>query len=116
MPPYWSEITYSDHRIGLGAVGNLGIEYKMFHKMAIFIEAQGRYARFNGGFKGEDVYKDSTGLTYTESGKLHLMGYYYHYFANLPDDWIGFPETVVLREAIIDFSGVSLQAGIRIHF
>ncbi len=123
MSPFWSEHTYSDHRIGLGAVGNLGIEYNMSPKLAIFIEAQGRYARFNGGFKGEDVYADSTGYTYTGSGELHLMHSligsriysYKKYLANFSGTG-GIPEIMDLGEAKIDFSGVSLQAGIRIHF
>ncbi len=118
---FWStQRTYSEHRVGLGAVGSLGMEYKMYHKLAFFIEAQGRYARFNGGFKGVYKYWNSNFDFGTIPGNLYyhedqFSGGVYRYFRNEETHTPAIPPNTV-REAIIDFSGVSLQAGIRIHF
>jgi opacity protein-like surface antigen len=106
----------------IGFQGGVGIEYNLIHSVAFFIEAQGRYARFRG-FEGTSASEPSEwgGVlpSFSERGKL-----YYESVPMLPDA----PRLIMVqsappagpggqpREAVVDFSGVSLQAGIRIHF
>jgi hypothetical protein len=103
----------------IGFQGGVGIEYKLIHNIAVFAEAQGRYARF-GGFGGTStsVPGDYGGVlpSFSETGKL-----YYESVPLIPNG----PRLIMVqstppagqpREAVVDFSGASLQAGIRIHF
>ncbi len=105
-----------------GLQSSLGIEYKLLHKVALFFEARGCYAKFRG-LEGSSVLSCSTWDSYVsvhQNGKL--------YYASVPELPLA-PKLIMVQttppargpngetyEAIVDFSGVSLQAGIRIHF
>jgi opacity protein-like surface antigen len=107
---------------GLGFQGGLGIEYKPIRRIGLFVEAQGRYARFRG-LEGTSISEPSDwgGVlpSFSERGKL-----YYESVPMLPNA----PRLIMVqssppagpggqpRQAVVDFSGLSLQAGIRIHF
>ncbi len=104
---------------GIGFQGGLGIEYMLTTKMSFFLETQGRYARFRK-FLGTVVSIDSplsnSGmLYYVELHEPVLTWGRFEISGKTGDSGYVNPTTFE-RDAIIDFSGVSLQAGIRIHF
>jgi hypothetical protein len=107
--------------LGLGLHGGLGVEYSFFRKLAFFIEAQGRYARLSH-FKGETICEAAEGgffPTFSETGRL-----YYESVPLVP----GAPRLIMVqsappagpggeaREAVVDFSGIGLRAGVRFNF
>jgi len=103
-----------------GILGGLGLELNLSSSFSFIIEATGRYARISG-FKGRDRSRDSTGTDHIEEGTL----YFYRAETSGGDSYPllfireNIPaETSVFnpREAIIDFSGFSLKAGIKIKF
>ncbi len=106
----------------IGFHGGLGVEYKLLAKAALFLEAQGRYARLHG-FEGTSNWEQGMwgGLfpPLSETGKL-----YYESVPTVP----GSPRWIMVqsappagpegspRQAAVDFSGVSIRAGVRIRF
>jgi hypothetical protein len=101
----------------------VGIEYKFDRTTGLFIEAQGRYAKFKG-FEGTSTsvpneFNGGVLPSFSETGKL-----YYESVPTIP----GSPRWIMVqgappngpdgkpREAVVDFSGVSLLAGIKIRF
>lgn len=107
---------------GIGFQGGIGFEYDISKNIAFMIEGQGRCAKI-GGFEGNLEIR-SPGLNTSEEGTL----YYYEY----QDTWTptsGWYPTVRIedqdpsgtdyrnvREAIVDFSGFTFRAGIKIKF
>jgi hypothetical protein len=107
---------------GFGLQGGVGIEYRFIRSTGIFVEAQGRYAKFRG-FEGTStsVPGDYGGVlpSFSETGKL-----YYESVPTVP----GSPRWIMVqsappagpggqpREAAVDFSGVSFLFGVRVHF
>ncbi|TRZ84538.1 SH3 domain-containing protein [bacterium] len=118
---FWKKLETKMHAGGIGFHGGLGLEYRLSRNIALVMEGFGRYARF-GGFEGEYTEKYSGGTDVTEKGKL----YYYEWSNNNKDySWIELldrdPSQINFsspiknaRDAIIDFSGFSLRAGIKI--
>jgi len=105
---------------GFGIMGGLGFEVKFFSVLNFILEATGRYAKING-FEGTGEYRDSALLHKTEEGTL------YFYKAKASEENIysllfirekkpSEAGVVAPREAIIDFSGITLRAGIKINF
>lgn len=122
-PPFQTLSTTAEkEKSPFGFQGGIGIEYKAFAKTTLFVEAQGRSARFHG-LEGTStsVPGPNGGVlpSFSETGKL-----YYESVLLIPNA----PRLILVqsappagpggqpREAVIDFSGVSLQAGVRIHF
>jgi len=122
---YRIEITTAAHRprTPLGLQGGLGLEYHLTTKVAVLLEAQGKLAKLDGleGTSVADYVElggSPTGL-FSEEG-----GLYYEAFPALS----GSPRVILVqseppagpsgqpREAVVDFSGVSLRAGIRFYF
>ncbi len=108
---------------GFGLQGSVGIEYKFTRTTGLFIEAQGRYAKFKG-FEGTSTsvpneFNGGILPSFSETGKL-----YYESVPTLP----GSPRWIMVqsappagpggqpREAAVDFSGVSFLFGVRVHF
>jgi opacity protein-like surface antigen len=105
-----------------GFQGGLGIEYRLSKRIAILLEAQGQYAKFRG-LEGTSLAEsgDYGELfpPFSETGKL-----YYESVPMIPNG----PRLIMVqsapplgpggkaREAVVDFSGVSLQAGFRFYF
>jgi hypothetical protein len=114
--------TADDKKTPIGFQGGLGIELKLLAQAALFLEAQGRYAKFHG-LEGTSVSEQAMGgglfPPFSETGKL-----YYESVPMIPNP----PRLIMVqsappagpggqpREAVVNFSGVSLQAGVRVHF
>ena len=107
----------------LGFQGGLGFEYEVSPKMGVFVEAQGRYARFEN-FGSASIYLASAeGGSDTREGKIYLRTqtlatdplivinmYQVESTPPTPD-----PPDLVIREPKFDLSGFCLQMGIRIR-
>lgn len=117
---YWGTYETKVHAGGFGFHGGLGLEYRIFRNIALVVEGFGRYARFSG-FEGE--YREKhPGVDVKDEGKL----YYYEWsYNNIDYPWvelldrdpseINFSSPIKnARSAVIDFSGFSLRAGIKI--
>ena len=107
----------------LGFQGGLGLEYNVSEKMGVFVEFQGRYARFKN-FGSVSVYLASAeGGSDTQEGRLYLRSQTLS--ADPPiafNSWIFTdtpptpdPPDLVFREPKFDLSGFCLQAGVRIR-
>ncbi len=121
--PYNNISTRADQKkFPIGFQAGAGIEYRLLPKIGLFIEARGRYAKFRG-LEGTSTSEPGEygGIspTFSEQGKL-----FYESAPMLP----GAPRVIMVqsappagpdgkpRQAVVDVSGVSLQAGIRIFF
>ena len=111
----WEAVTKAT---GLGFYGGLGFELGISREVSLLIEAQARRARISG-FSGTSKEKFNQSED-EESFDLYYYEFYGSYlensykFLNLPNAERGF-NLRALRDAIIDLSGFSLKAGIKIH-
>lgn len=115
----YAELLDSDvEKGGFGVHGGLGLEYKTGRFISLLVELSGRYARFSG-FTG-------AGSNVVNGDSLTTQGTFY-YFEPLNAD-TGAPVysmvsvfseapggDVRVRQARIDFSGLSLRLGIAFH-
>ncbi len=107
--------------VPLGLHGGLGFEYRLLPDLFLSLSALGRYARFRTweGSSQFEIFESVEGTTtFSEQGIL-----YYELVPDLPDP----PRLITVqsspsmtigpepRQAAIDFSGFSLQFGIRIR-
>jgi len=102
----------------IGFQGGIGLEYKLSRKLFLCLDARGRYARFRG-LEGSSALTSDFRAPFSEHGIL--------YYESVPM-LTGSPRLIMVqnsppdgpggepRQAVVDFSGVSLQAGIRIQF
>jgi len=117
---FWQE-WYGDATANdLGLLAGVGYTYSINERLGFFAEAVGRLAKVRG-FEGRDEFTDSTGLTRTEEGKLYIYqgqtdGGASHPLLFIRDRKPTEPGVVNPEEAAIDFSGLSIRVGIRIHF
>ncbi len=100
----------------LGLDAGIGIEYRLNRRIFLCLDATGRFAKLHGWEGSSTIYDEL--LNITEHGTL-----YYESVPSLPD----YPRLIMVqtdppagpggepRQAVIDFSGISLQAGIRIR-
>ncbi len=117
---FWEALsTRTERKNAFGFQGGLGLEYKMSRSIALFIEAEGSYAKFKGGFEGTSEMTDSSGGDNIETGKL----YYLQTTGGGPSSVIMVQSTPptpgpgeVVREAILDYSRISLMIGLRFRF
>ena len=115
----WEEHQGEAKAQDFGFLGGFGFEWKISPPLSFVIEALGRYARITG-FEGKNTYRDSEGSLSTEEGKL----YFYQGAegdATYPLLFIRKNEPVgsdvsEVKEAVVDFSGLSLKVGIKIRF
>jgi len=103
---------------GFGFQGGLGFEYRLNRILAFVIEGCGRYAKIDG-FKVD--YKDaySYGLSRSGSGGLYFYEYFdrntwYPTMSVRKDSPTNDPNVRNSRQAVFDFSGFALRAGIKI--
>jgi hypothetical protein len=115
-----TELSTNAKKHPIGLHGGLGIEYRLSKTTSLYIETKGRFARF-GGLEGSSEFRSDEGAFtwFSETGKL-----YYESAPMLPNA----PRLIMVqstppagpggqpREAVVDFSGFSLQAGVRIYF
>jgi hypothetical protein len=101
-----------------GLIGAMGLERKLSSALSFFMELTGRYAKIKG-FKGTHT---ETNQTVPTQGKLYyflksasLGGPPYPQLYVRKDSTSGYLERD-FREAVMDFSGLSLKAGFRIKF
>ena len=117
---FWQEWQGDAKANGLGAGAAVGGEWEFYPGLFLVGEADFRFARI-GGFKGKDISVNSDGESYTEQGTL----YYFQAGAGSQEN---FPLVFIRsdvptgagvsapREAKVNFSGMSLKAGIRVRF
>jgi len=104
----------------IGVVGGFGFAQEIVPHLAFFMEATGRYARIKN-FEGKTDFKDSTGSIYTEEGMLYIYNgeisegnsYPLLFIREKKPTEAGVSD---VRNAVVDFSGFSIKAGIRIRF
>ena len=105
---------------GLGILGALGLDWSISSYFSLFAEATGRYAKIKG-FEGEDTSRDSEGFIYTEEGTLYFYQVSGTNQKTYPQLFIRNKKPAEARvsdarEALVDFSSVSLRLGFRIKF
>jgi len=117
---FWREWQGDAKASGLGAEAALGGEWEFYPGLLLVGEVEFRFAKI-GGFEGKDISTNSEGESYAEHGTLY-------YFKGRVGSQEGFPLVFIRsdmpsgadvndpREAQVDFSGISLKAGIRIRF
>ncbi len=103
-----------------GILAGLGFEYKLTSSFNFIIEATVRYARISG-FKGKDRSKDSTGTEHIEEGTLYFYRWQTAGEESYPllfirEDTPTEANVFDPREAVINFSGLSLKTGFKIKF
>lgn len=105
---------------GIGIAGGTGYIQKLNNNISLFVESTGRYAKIKG-FTGKNDYKESTGYEFSEEGKLYSYdiqvsggkSYQVMFIRGKKPSEGG---VVNVRPAMIDFSGLTLRAGIKIRF
>jgi hypothetical protein len=122
VDPYNKISTRAEQKkLPIGFQAGVGIEYKLLPRIGLFVEAQGRFARLRD-LEGTSTSEPGEwgGLlpSFSEQGKL-----FYESVPMLPDA----PRIILVqsapspgpggeaRLAVVDFSGVNLQAGIRVR-
>jgi len=103
-----------------GILAGLGFEFELTSSFDFIIEATVRYARISG-FKGRDRSKDSTGTNHIEEGTLYFYrvqtaGEDSYPLLFIREDTPTEANVFDPREAVINFSGLSLKTGFRIKF
>lgn len=117
---FWREWQGDAKASGLGAGAALGGEWEFYPGLFLAGEVEFRFAKI-GGFEGKDISTNSEGESYAEHGTLY-------YFKGRVGSQEDFPLVFIRsempsgadvndpREAQVDFSGVSLKAGIKFRF
>jgi hypothetical protein len=98
-----------------GAQGGIGLEIRMNPRLAFILEARGRYAKISG-FEGNEVFERLEGnrsVTGTEEGTLYIIDNEEYPRLDVAESIIAI---VGIRPAELDFSGVSLRAGLNFKF
>jgi hypothetical protein len=118
---FWQEWQGEATGQGLGFWGGLGLEWSLSGALAFVFEATGQFATITS-FVGTGTVTDSTATgTVTEEGKLYA-------FNSRTSNQTSYPLAFIrnkvpaeagvenAREASVDFSGISIRAGIKIKF
>jgi len=116
----WEEWRGEAKAQDFGIMSGLGLEYKLTPSFNFIIEATIRFARVSG-FKGSDRSQDSTGTDHIEEGTLYFYrvatagedSYPLLFIRESPPTEAGVFDP---REAVINFSGISLKTGFKIKF
>lgn len=116
----WQEWTGEAKAQDFGFLGGLGFEGKLSTPLSFFIEATGRHARITG-FKGEDNFKNSEGLVSKEKGRLYFYQgkisgektYPLLFIREKKPSEAGVSD---VKEATLNFSGLSLKFGLKLRF
>ena len=111
---------------GFGLHGGLGGELKLTRGMAIILETQARYAKV-GGLSGTMEYPILPRYVHVEKGPLYFWeeivyrGHEAQFVGRYPQVYIrqekpSGPYVTNVRDAKIDFSGLSVMGGIKFYF
>jgi len=100
---------------GIEFHGGVGLDYAVAANIAVFAELRVRYAPISG-FEGTETY-DST----TEDGTLYFFRQDHWTFGAFPSLYFGDTEPsgsgiFDVREAEVDFNGISFRLGLKINF
>jgi hypothetical protein len=117
---FWEEHQGEAKAQEFGFLGGFGFEWKIFSPLSLFIEALGHYARITG-FEGKNTYRDSQGSLSTEEGKLYFYqgkggGETNYSLLFVRKNEPAGANVSEVKEAMVDFSGLSLKVGIKIRF
>jgi hypothetical protein len=118
-PGDWGTITAATSANSIGFHGGAAIELEFSKNLFFFMEALGRYARIKGFTGTETIEGDSDpsesapATIYflnanSDKGRFHML----IPAKEFPDN----PDYSEVREAVVDFSGFSARAGLRIKF
>ena len=116
----WEEWRGEAKAQDLGILAGFGFEFELTSSFNFIIEATVRYARISG-FTGRDRSKDSTGTTHIEEGTLYFYrvqtaGEDSYPLLFIREDAPTEANVFDPREAVINFSGLSLKTGFKIKF
>jgi len=98
-----------------GLEGGIGLEIRMNQRLAFILEAQGRYAKISGFEGKEEIYKVIGGPVFSTEEKGTLFYVEGEKYPRL-DIFACGTQAGGYREAILDLTGVSLQAGLNFKF
>ena len=107
----------------VGFQGGLGLDFRISAKTGFFVEAQGRYAKFENFSKASITVASYEGGSQTREGKIYLRSQYlatdppvvFNAFVVESTPPAPDPPDILIREPKFDFSGFCLQAGVRIR-
>ena len=116
----WQEWHGEASAQGLGALGGVGFEWPLSSRLSLLAEASARYAKIKK-FEGKDTSRDSQGKSYREQGILYFYqgkisgenSYPLLFIREKRPTEAGVSDP---RPAEIDFSGLTIKAGIKIRF
>jgi hypothetical protein len=118
-PEGWLQYEMSADGKGLGYHGGIGFEIRLSPSVSLILEGTGRYAKIRG-FKGKAQTLDSDGVGINAQGKLYFWietdsgkeyAAIYITEEKPTGSWVK-----EVREAVIDFSGGSILAGLLFRF
>lgn len=120
---YWAEMNQEASARDIGYHAGLGFEIGLGSHFAFLIEGRARYVEISG-FEGTLEYKDSSGDSDLVKGKLYywkewiFTEKYTFVFISETDtpSFTGLTTAEHVREAVVDLTGFSLQAGFKIKF
>lgn len=120
---YWAEINQEASAQDIGYHAGLGFEIGLGPHFALLLEGRARYAEISG-FEGTLEYKDSFGGSDLDQGKLYYWRepvfskkytFVFIHESETPS-FTGLSPAEFVREAVVDLTGFSLQAGLKIKF
>jgi hypothetical protein len=99
-----------------GLEGGVGLEIRMNQRLAFILEAQGRYAKISGFEGKEEIYRVIGGpvSSTVENGTLlYVEGEEHPRLDIFP---AGPPAGITAKQAVLNLTGLSLQAGLNFKF
>ena len=120
---YWAEMNQEASAQDIGYHAGLGFEIGLGPHIAFLLEGRARFAEIDG-FEGTLEYKDSFGDSDLDEGKLYywrekiFSEKFTFVLINESDSpsFTGLSTAEFVREAVVDLTGISLQAGFKIKF
>jgi hypothetical protein len=111
-----SSLTHRTKARQLGVHGGLGLEIRMNQRLAFIIEALGRYAKISGFEGREETYQwlANQSSTVEDHGTIFFIEGEEYPRLGIPS--AGEPGGQGAREAVLNFSGFSLQVGLNFKF
>jgi len=100
----------------LGLFGGFGLEIRMNRRLAFIIEGLVRYAKISGFEGDEEEYRwmANQSTTVVEKGTIDYIEGIEFPRLDIPSEGVPVPQGA--REAVFDFSGASVQAGLNFKF
>ncbi len=115
-PPVAEDFYQQAKAVGIGLQGGLGLALHLNPRVAVFLEAQGRFAKISGFEGSEKVSHEVNGWPNIREarGTLYLVERYrYPELSVLADGDTGVQNA---SKAVLDLTGVTFLAGLRLRF